>query len=51
MDLVGDPQPWGCEWYATAGIDVAAQSVRSIVTPSGHVFVESEYPAEPLVCP
>jgi|APFre7841882724_1041349.scaffolds.fasta_scaffold40490_1 hypothetical protein len=37
-------------WYITEGIDVAAQSVRSIVTPSGHVFVESEYPAEPLVC-
>jgi hypothetical protein len=37
-------------WYETAGIDVAAGSFRTIVTPSGDVFAWSEYPAEPLAC-
>jgi hypothetical protein len=44
-----------CEWFSdfwgnTEGIDVLASSFRYTVTPSGHVHVRSEYPAEPLAC-
>lgn len=44
-----------CTWYSdfwgqTAGADVPAASFRQTVTPSGHVHVQSEYPAEPLAC-
>jgi hypothetical protein len=47
----GGPCAWWSDyWYETAGTDVAAQSFRTIVTPSGDVFAWSEYPAEPLVC-
>ena len=37
-------------WFAVAGIDVGAESVRYTVTPSGHVHARSEYPADPLEC-
>jgi hypothetical protein len=44
-----------CQWFSdfwgnTAGIDVLASSFRYTVTPSGHVHVRSEYPAEGLAC-
>src|SRR5262245_11926065 len=37
-------------WFAVAGTDIMAASVRYVVTPSGHIHARSEYPAEPLVC-
>jgi hypothetical protein len=37
-------------WFYSAGIDVLAESFHYTVTPSGHVHVVSEYPAEPLAC-
>lgn len=37
-------------WGSTQGIDVLAESFQYTVTPSGHVHVRSEYPAEPLTC-
>jgi hypothetical protein len=37
-------------WFYTAGIDVLSEGFRYTVTPSGHVHVQSEYPAEPLEC-
>lgn len=44
-----------CTWFSdywgqTRGIDILAASFEYTVTPSGHVHVRSEYPAEPLVC-
>jgi hypothetical protein len=38
-------------WGNTQGIAVLAASFKYTVTPSGHVHVRSEYPAEPLACP
>ena len=37
-------------WFNTQGIDVLAETFNYTVTPSGHVHVRSEYPAEPLAC-
>ena len=37
-------------WFHTAGSDVLAASFLYTVTPSGHVHVKSEYPADPLDC-
>lgn len=37
-------------WTQTVGEDVAAESVRLTVTPSGNVSVTTKYPAEPLDC-
>jgi hypothetical protein len=49
--LVGGMCQWFSDyWFNTEGVDVLAQSFRYTVTPSGHVHVRSEYPAEPLVC-
>lgn len=44
-----------CEWHSDywfykAELDVLAESVHLVVTPSGHVHAVSEYPAEPLAC-
>ncbi len=49
--LEGGPCTWHSDyWFNVAGIDVLAASFRYVVTPSGHVNVSSEYPAEPVVC-
>ncbi len=37
-------------WFNKTGADVLASSFWYVVTPSGHVFAVSEYPAQPLVC-
>lgn len=44
-----------CQWFSdywgnTQGTSVLAERFTYTVTPSGHVHVESEYPAEPLAC-
>jgi hypothetical protein len=44
-----------CQWFSdywgtTEGSSVLADRFTYTVTPSGHVHVESEYPAEPLAC-
>lgn len=44
-----------CQWFSdywgnTEGTSVLAERFQYTVTPSGHVHVESEYPAEPLAC-
>jgi hypothetical protein len=47
----GGPCVWSSDyWFTVAGTDVAARSFRYTVTPSGHVHIRSEYPAEPLAC-
>ena len=47
----GGPCVWSSDyWFTVAGTDVAALSFRYTVTPSGHVHIRSEYPAEPLAC-
>jgi hypothetical protein len=49
--LDGPACQWSSDYWAnTEGIDVLAQSIHYTVTPSGHVHVKSEYPAEPLAC-
>ena len=49
--LEDGPCAWHSDyWFAVAGLDVLAQSVRLTVTPSGHVHAMSEYPAVPLAC-
>ena len=37
-------------WANTEGSSVLAENFQYTVTPSGHVHVRSEYPAEPLAC-
>jgi hypothetical protein len=47
----GGPCIWSSDyWFTVAGTDLAALRFRYTVTPSGHVHVRSEYPAEPLAC-
>ena len=47
----GGPCRWHSDyWFSVAGTDVLAAAFRYVVTPSGHVNIRSEYPAEPLVC-
>jgi hypothetical protein len=49
--LSGPSCAWHSDyWFWTAGLDVLASSFSYTVTPSGHVHVRSEYPAQPLVC-
>jgi hypothetical protein len=49
--LESGPCIWHSDyWFAVAELDVMAEHVRLTVTPSGHVHVRSEYPAEPLAC-
>ena len=47
----GGPCQWISDfWGNTEGILVLASSFRYTVTPSGHVHVRSEYPAQALSC-
>ena len=47
----GGPCVWSSDyWFAVAEIDVKAATFRYTVTPSGHVHIRSDYPAEPLAC-
>ena len=47
----GGPCAWHSDyWFYAAEIDVLAASVRYTVTPSGHIHIVSEYPAQPLTC-
>lgn len=51
FNLEGPACQWFSDyWFNTQGIDVLAESFHYTVTPSGHVHVRSEYPAEPLAC-
>lgn len=42
---------WWSDYHAnTSGAEVYADKIRVVVTPSGNVFAQSTYPAEPLDC-
>jgi len=45
------PCAWSSDyWFNTAASDVKAAGGQLVVSPSGHVHVRTEYPAEPLAC-
>lgn len=47
----GGPCLWHSDyWFTVSGGDVLAASFRYVVTPSGHVNIRSEYPAQPFAC-
>lgn len=49
--LEGRACTWISDYFAnTTGEIVLASSFRYTVTPSGHVHVRAEFPAEPLAC-
>lgn len=43
---------WSSDYWATTdGSTVPAATYELTVTPAGHVYISSTYPAEPLTCP
>lgn len=45
-----------CAWYSDYqanqdGSFVSAASYELVITPSGHAYIRTTYPAEPIVCP
>ena len=49
--LEGGPCEWHSDyWFYVDGSDVLAASFAYTVTPSGHVHIQSWYPAQPLIC-
>ena len=47
----GGPCEWTSDyWFAKDGSIVMAESYSYVVTPSGRVNIQAEYPVEPLVC-
>lgn len=49
FNISGDACVWFSDYFTqTSGEDVAADSIRITVTPSGRVNITSTYPAEPI---